>query len=171
MIRRIISCSAQPQLIRNIQIPLLARSRPDLTDLVHDILVPLPRRPAERTRHATARQRPGAFLLRRPLLEALLVDVVAACGFAVDDFLGGWGEVHAADGAVVFDGFADGVVGGAGGGGFGRGSGRCFGQDLLKLGGQEGGLVLQLAGGFEDEVEDLDGARQWVIGLQCSWGG
>ena len=83
------------------------------------------------------------------------MDVVAARGFAEDDFLRGRVERGEADGAIAVDGFAvgwGGLVWSGGGGGDGRVGG---GEDLAQFGAEECELVLEVFGGFEDVVQDL----------------
>lgn len=100
MIRPIIPHSAQPQLNPNIHISLLSHLSL-ATNPFQTFLVPLPRRA---TIHAADLDALGGAA--RPLLEAGFVDVVAATGFAKDNFFGRGGEVAEADGAVAGDGFA-----------------------------------------------------------------
>lgn len=85
------------------------------------------------------------------------MDVVPACGFAPDDFLCAGLEFHEADWAVAGDVFAvgGGSMGWRGSDGVGEGEGG-LGEDKLEFGGEEGELVLEVFGGFEDVVEDVD---------------
>lgn len=95
MIRTHIPHATQAQLLPNIHVPLLSFLSPFRQGcIIADVFLP-------RGAAVYALDHGGRGLGASPLVEAIFVDVVAAGGFAVDDFFGGGIELHEADWAVA----------------------------------------------------------------------
>lgn len=155
MITTSIPYATNAQLPGHINIPLVRPLRRPRQPLQHAPIrrIVLPRRTTINTFHLLS-----ACLRSRPLLKTLAMDVVSAGRAAPDDVFAGL-EFHDAHGTVAFDGLAvAGVVAVRGGGGEGCGLGGCGGggEDFGEFGSEEGELVGEVGGGFEDVDKDLE---------------
>jgi len=147
MIAGIVASSRHAKMLRHIDIALLV-DLPCFLDRLQAAMINLPWCPAVHTSHGIA------TLAGCPFIEATLVHVVPTCRLAPHKLIAIGLEVHVTYGTISLDGFASAV--------YILGAGRfCWygwgaGEDLSKLGRDEGELILEMVGCFEDSVESID---------------
>ena len=89
-----------------------------------------------------------------PLVKAGLVHVIATCRFAPHQLIVVLVEIHVTDGTFTFDWLSL-AIGVSGTGKVGRYSWRCS-KDISQFRGEKSKLVLQMLGGLENIVQDVN---------------
>ena len=148
------SLPADTELIGDVDVALVPEDV-RILNLFDDVIVALPRRPAEGTGNLV----PGALPLGgSPHLETFLVHVLAALCAAIDRVVGA-SKGDEADGAIAFDGLAFVIfLGFTAGGGMVDADldGRGVGEDLTKLRREQSELVDEVKAGAEDSRHNVD---------------